>query len=201
MDPIKKPYGPLRGILVLDLTQAIAGPYATLLLRDLGADVIKIEIPGSGDAARYVPPYQGDVSAYFLNINRGKQSMTLNLKTEEGKRIFVRLAKKADILVENFRPGTMAKMGLDYEILSRQNPRLIYGSLSGFGQTGPYSRRPAFDLVAQAMGGTMSVTGQENGEPVKVGAFIGDLAAALYLIIGILACLRERENNGNSGDG
>jgi CoA:oxalate CoA-transferase len=172
--------------------------YATLLLRDLGADVIKIEIPGSGDAARYVPPYQGDVSAYFVNINRGKQSVTLNLKTEEGKSIFIRLAKKADILVENFRPGTMSKMGLGYEIMARHNPRLIYGCLSGFGQTGPYSKRPAFDLVAQAMGGTMSVTGEENGEPVKVGAFIGDLAAALYLIIGILACLRER---GVSGKG
>jgi len=188
--------GPLKGILVLDLTQAIAGPYATLLLRDLGADVIKIEIPGSGDAARYVPPYQKDVSAYFLNINRGKQSVTLNLKSEEGKRIFLKLAMKADILVENFRPGAMSKLGLGYESLAQHNPRLIYGCLSGFGQTGPYSARPAFDLVAQAMGGMMSVTGEENGEPVKTGAFIGDLVAALYLIIGILASLREREASG-----
>ncbi len=181
--------GPLKGIWVLDLTQAIAGPYATLILRDLGADIIKIEIPGAGDAARYVPPYQQDVSAYFLNINRGKQSMTLNLKTEEGKRIFLKLA-------ENFRPGTMSKLGLSYDTLAQYNPGLIYGCLSGFGQTGPYSNRPAFDLVAQAMGGTMSVTGEENGEPVKVGAFIGDLAAALYLNIGILACLREKELSG-----
>ena len=196
MDSIQKFGGPLKGIWVLDLTQAIAGPYATLILRDLGADIIKIEIPGAGDAARYVPPYQQDVSAYFLNINRGKQSMTLNLKTEEGKRIFLKLAEKVDILVENFRPGTMSKLGLSYDTLAQYNPGLIYGCLSGFGQTGPYSNRPAFDLVAQAMGGTMSVTGEENGEPVKVGAFIGDLAAALYLNIGILACLREKELSG-----
>lgn len=189
--------GPLKGIFVLDLTWAIAGPYATQLLRDLGATVIKIEIPGSGDAARYVPPYQGDIPAYFLNVNRGKQSLTLNLKTEDGKNIFLSLVKKADILIENFRPGIMAKMRLSYETLRRENPRLIYGCLSGFGQTGPYSDRPAFDLVAQAMGGTLSVTGEENGEPVKVGAFIGDLTASLYLIIGVLAALRERELSGN----
>ena len=191
-------HGPLKGILVLDLSWAIAGPYATLLLRDLGATVIKIEIPGSGDAARYVPPYQGEIPAYFLNINRGKQSLTLNLKTEDGKDIFLSLVKRADILVENFRPGIMAKMGLGHEILRKENSRLIYGCLSGFGQTGPYSDRPAFDLVAQAMGGTMSVTGEENGEPVKVGAFIGDLSASLYLVIGVLAALRER---GRSGKG
>lgn len=188
--------GPLKGVLVLDLTRAIAGPYATLLLCDLGATVIKIEIPGSGDAARYVPPYQGDIPAYFLNINRGKQSLTLNLKTEDGKHILLSLVKRADILVENFRPGIMAKMGLSYERLQKENPRLIYGCLSGFGQTGPYSSKPAFDLVAQAMGGTMSVTGEENGEPVKVGAFIGDLTASLYLIIGVLAALRDRDRSG-----
>jgi CoA:oxalate CoA-transferase len=187
---------PLEGILVLDLTWAIAGPYATLLLGDLGANVIKVEIPGSGDTARYVPPYQGDVSAYFLNVNRGKQSLTLNLKTVEGKNIFLKLVKEADILVENFRPGTMSRMGIGYETLTRENPRLIYGCLSGFGQTGPYSEKPAFDIVAQAMGGTMSVTGEENGEPTKVGAFVGDLAASLYLIIGILASLRDREASG-----
>ena len=188
--------GPLSGIRVLDLTQAIAGPYATLILRDLGAEIIKIEIPGAGDAARYVPPYQQDLSAYFLNVNRGKRSITLNLKPEAGKRIFFKLVEKVDILVENFRPGTMAKLGLSYDNLAQTNPGLIYACLSGFGQTGPYSNRPAYDLAAQAMGGTMSVTGEENGEPVKVGAFIGDLAAALYLNIGILACLRERHLSG-----
>ena len=187
---------PLKGLRVLDLTQAIAGPYATLILQDLGAEIIKIEIPGAGDAARYVPPYQQNVSAYFLNINRGKRSMTLNLKTEEGKRIFLKLVKKVDILVENFRPGTMSRLGLSYDILTKYNSGLIYGCLSGFGQTGPYAERPAFDLAAQAMGGTMSVTGEEHGEPVKVGAFIGDLAAALYLNIGILACLKEKEKSG-----
>ena len=188
--------GPLRGILVLDLTWSIAGPYAALLLRDLGAEVIKVEIPGAGDVTRYVPPCQREVPAYFLNVNRGKQAITLNLKAEEGKRIFLRLVEKADVLVESFRPGTMAKLGLDYPTLSRQNPRLIYGTISGFGQTGPYASRPAYDIVAQAMGGTMSVTGEEGGEPVKVGAFIGDLAASLYLIIGILASLKEREESG-----
>jgi CoA:oxalate CoA-transferase len=188
--------GPLQGIRVLDLTWAVAGPYATLLLRDLGAEVIKIEIPGAGDVTRYVPPYQGEVAAYFLNENRGKRAITLNLKAEEGKRIFLRLIEMADILVESFRPGSMNKLGLGYGDLARQNPRLIYGAISGFGQTGPYSDRPAYDLVAQAMGGTMSVTGEENGEPVKVGAFIGDLAASLYLVIGILAALKERERSG-----
>ena len=192
----RKMAGPLRGILVLDLTWSIAGPYAALLLRDLGAEVIKVEIPGAGDVTRYVPPYQREVPAYFLNVNRGKQAITLNLKAEEGKKIFLRLVEKADVLVESFRPGTMAKLGLDYPTLSRQNPRLIYGTISGFGQTGPYASRPAYDIVAQAMGGTMSVTGEEGGEPVKVGAFIGDLAASLYLIIGILASLKEREESG-----
>jgi CoA:oxalate CoA-transferase len=135
-------------------------------------------------------------AAIPFNINRGKQSLTLNLKTEEGRDIFLKLIKDADILVENFRPGTMAKMGIGYETLAQENPRLIYGCLSGFGQTGPYSGKPAFDIVAQAMGVTMSVTGEENGEPVKVGAFIGDLSASLYLVIGILASLRERETSG-----
>jgi len=189
--------GPLKGMIVLDLSWAIAGPYATLLLRDLGAEVIKIEIPGAGDVTRYVPPYYGgELSAYFLNMNRGKEAITLNLKAEKGKSIFLRLVERADILVESFRPGTMAKLGLSYPELARRNPRLIYGAVSGFGQTGPYCDRAAYDLVAQAMGGTMSVTGEEGGEPVKVGAFIGDLTASLYLIIGILAALKEREQSG-----
>jgi len=189
--------GPLKGMVVLDLTWAIAGPYATLLLRDLGAEVIKIEIPGAGDVTRYVPPYYREqVSAYFLNTNRGKEAITLNLKAEKGKEIFLRLVERADIVIESFRPGTMAKLGLSYPELARRNPRLIYGAISGFGQTGPYSDRPAYDLVAQAMGGTMSVTGEEGREPVKVGAFVGDLAASLYLLIGILAAFKEREENG-----
>lgn len=189
--------GPLKGMVVLDLTWAIAGPYATLLLRDMGAEVIKIEIPGAGDVTRYVPPYyREEASAYFVNNNRGKEAITLNLKAEKGKEIFLRLVERADILIESFRPGTMAKLGLSYSELSRRNPLLIYGAISGFGQTGPYSDRPAYDIVAQAMGGTMSVTGEEGGGPVKVGAFIGDLAASLYLVIGILAALKEREESG-----
>ncbi|MDH7500350.1 MAG: CoA transferase [candidate division NC10 bacterium] len=189
--------GPLKGMVVLDLSWAIAGPYATLLLRDLGAEVIKIEIPGAGDVTRYVPPYyQGEASAYFVNTNRGKEAITLNLKSEKGKEIFLQLVERADLLIESFRPGTMARLGLSYAELSRRNPLLIYGAISGFGQTGPYSDRAAYDLVAQAMGGTMSVTGEEGGGPVKVGAFIGDLAASLYLVIGILAALKEREKSG-----
>jgi CoA:oxalate CoA-transferase len=188
--------GPLEGIRVLDLTWSIAGPYAGLLLADLGAEVIKVEIPGAGDVTRFVQPFQGEVPAYFLNTNRGKEAITLNLKAEEGRKVFLRLIEKADVLIESFRPGTMAKLGLDYATLAGQNPRLIYGAISGFGQTGPYAGRPAYDIVAQAMGGTMSVTGEEGGEPVKVGAFIGDLAASLYLVIGILASLKERDQSG-----
>ncbi|MFH0872021.1 MAG: CaiB/BaiF CoA-transferase family protein [bacterium] len=188
--------GPLEGIRVLDLTWSIAGPYAGLLLADLGAEVIKVEIPGAGDVTRFVQPFQGEVPAYFLNTNRGKEAITLNLKAEEGRKVFLGLIEKADVLIESFRPGTMAKLGLDYATLARQNPRLIYGAISGFGQTGPYAGRPAYDIVAQAMGGTMSVTGEEGGEPVKVGAFIGDLAASLYLVIGILASLKERDQSG-----
>ena len=188
--------GPLKGIRVLDLTWSIAGPYAGLLLADLGAEVIKVEIPGAGDVTRFVQPFQGEVPAYFLNTNRGKEAITLNLKAEEGRKVFLRLIEKADVLIESFRPGTMAKLGLDYATLAGQNPRLIYGAISGFGQTGPYAGRPAYDIVAQAMGGTMSVTGEEGGEPVKVGAFIGDLAASLYLVIGILASLKERDQSG-----
>jgi len=188
--------GPLKGIRVLDLTWSIAGPYAGLLLADLGAEVIKVEIPGAGDVTRFVQPFQGEVPAYFLNTNRGKEAITLNLKAEEGRKVFLRLIEKADVLIESFRPGTMAKLGLDYATLARQNPRLIYGAISGFGQTGPYAGRPAYDIVAQAMGGTMSVTGEEGGKPVKVGAFIGDLAASLYLVIGILASLKERDQSG-----
>jgi len=188
--------GPLKGIRVLDLTWSIAGPYAGLLLADLGAEVIKVEIPGAGDVTRFVQPFQGEVPAYFLNTNRGKEAITLNLKAEEGRKVFLRLIEKADVLIESFRPGTMAKLGLDYATLAGQNPRLIYGAISGFGQTGPYAGRPAYDIVAQAMGGTMSVTGEEGGKPVKVGAFIGDLAASLYLVIGILASLKERDQSG-----
>jgi len=188
--------GPLKGIRVLDLTWSIAGPYAGLLLADLGAEVIKVEIPGAGDVTRFVQPFQGEVPAYFLNTNRGKEAITLNLKAEEGRKVFLGLIEKADVLIESFRPGTMAKLGLDYATLAGQNPRLIYGAISGFGQTGPYAGRPAYDIVAQAMGGTMSVTGEEGGEPVKVGAFIGDLAASLYLVIGILASLKERDQSG-----
>ena len=188
--------GPLKGIRVLDLTWSIAGPYAGLLLADLGAEVIKVEIPGAGDVTRFVQPFQGEVPAYFLNTNRGKEAITLNLKAEEGRKVFLGLIEKADVLIESFRPGTMAKLGLDYATLAGQNPRLIYGAISGFGQTGPYAGRPAYDIVAQAMGGTMSVTGEEGGKPVKVGAFIGDLAASLYLVIGILASLKERDQSG-----
>lgn len=157
--------GALSDIKVLDLTRVLAGPYATMVLADLGAEIIKIEQPVKGDDSRAYGPYKNGESAYFMSLNRNKQSLTLNLKAPEGKEIFKALVKKVDVLVENYRPGTMEKLGLGYDVLKEINPRLIYASSTGYGQTGPYSRRPAYDAVVQAMGGVMSITGQADGEP------------------------------------
>lgn len=190
--------GPLEGVRVLDFTWALAGPYATMILADLGAEVIKVEIPGSGDMSRKWPPYYGstDVSHYFFSINRGKKGLTLNLKSERGKEIARRLIAQADILVENMVPGTMAKLGLGYEDVKDLNPRLIYASCSGFGHDGPYRDRPAFDIIVQAMAGTMSVTGEKGRPPVRVGFSIGDIAGGMYTAVGVLAALVERERSG-----
>ena len=186
----------LENLRVLDLTRVLAGPYATMILADLGADVIKLEMPVTGDDARAFPPHVNGESAYFMSLNRNKRSMTLNLKSALGKELFLDMISKVDVVVENFRPGTMEHLGLGYEVLCEINPRLIYAAASGFGHTGPYSRRPAYDAIVQAMGGIMSITGQVNGMPTRVGSSIGDITAGLFTAIGILAALTHREKTG-----
>jgi len=184
--------GPLAGILVVDLTRVLAGPYCTMVLADLGARVIKVEVPGRGDDARQIGPFVGDRSAYFMSLNRGKQSIALDLKRDEDRSVFERLLARADVLVENFRPGAMQRLGYGWDELHARFPRLIVASTSGFGQTGPYANRPAYDVVAQAMGGLMSITGQPDGKPTRVGTSIGDITAGLFTAIGIQAALIER---------
>ncbi len=188
--------GTLEGIRILDLTWVLSGPFATMVLSDLGAEVIKVERPQTGDIVRGNGPFINGLSSYFLSLNRGKKSVTLNLATEPGKDIFLRLVEQADIVVQNFTPGTMEKLGLGYETLKQRNPKIIYAACSGFGQTGPYTTKPAFDIIVQAMGGIMSVTGEPGGPPIKPGASIGDIAAGLFLCIAILACLQERNVSG-----
>ena len=188
--------GPLTDLLVLDATRVLAGPFAGMVLADLGAEVIKVERPGTGDDARGFGPFRNGVSAYFASVNRGKKSLTLDLKRPEGRDILLRLAERADVVLENFRPGVMARLGLGYAQLRERNPRLVYAACSGFGQTGPYRDRPAYDAVIQAMGGIMSITGEEGGPPVRVGASIADITAALCTVIGILGALHRREASG-----
>jgi crotonobetainyl-CoA:carnitine CoA-transferase CaiB-like acyl-CoA transferase len=189
---------PLHGTRVLDLSRVLAGPFCTMNLADLGAEVIKIELPGRGDDSRgYAPRIPGsDDSGYYYSVNRGKESVTLDLRAPEGAEIFLELARRADVVVENFSPGMMARFGLDYERLSAANPKIILCSISGFGQTGPMASAPAYDIVAQALGGTMSITGEPGGEPMRCGVSIGDLAAALYGVVAIMAALRVRETSG-----
>ncbi len=188
---------PLNGIKVLDLTRVLAGPYATMLLGDLGAEVIKIEQPGTGDESRNFGPFKNGFSLYFMSVNRGKRSVTLNLKTERGRAIFKELLNQTDILVENFRPGTMEKLGLDYGTLKSEYPSLIYAACSGFGQTGPYAQQGAYDMIIQGMGGIISITGEPDGPPVRVGTSISDITAALFTTIGILSALHHRNQTGN----
>lgn len=191
------PGGPLSGILVVDLTRVLAGPYATMLLADLGARVIKVEAPGAGDDSRAIGPFAGEGdSAYFTSINRGKESIALDLKATADRAVFEALLARADVLVENFRPGAMARLGYGFEMLNARFPRLICASASGFGQTGPLAARPAYDLIVQAMGGLMSVTGEPGGPPVRVGTSLGDIAAGLFTAIGIEAALIERARTG-----
>lgn len=187
---------PLEDIRILDLTWVLAGPFASMILADLGAEVVKVERPPNGDISRTTGPYQNGWSGYFFSINRGKKSIGINLRSAEGKALFLRLVEKADVVVENFTPGTMARLGLDYGVLSARNPRLIMASVSGFGQTGPYSDRPALDIVVQAMGGVMSITGEPGGGPVRPGTSYGDLTAGLFATVGILSALHERERSG-----
>ncbi len=188
---------PLRGVRVLDLTRVLAGPFCTMNLADLGAEVIKIEMPGGGDDSRsFAPTMPSGDSGYFYSVNRGKRSVTLDLRIEEGAAIFVELAAKADVVVENFSPGTMDRFKLGYAQLKAANPKIILCSISGFGQTGPMTSAPAYDIVAQALGGTMSITGNPGGEPVRCGVSVGDLSAALYAVIAIMSALRVRDRDG-----
>jgi len=187
----------LEGIRVLDLSRALAGPYCTMMLGDMGAEIIKLEIPGTGDEARhYGPPFQEGESSYFLSVNRNKLSITLNLKDPRGKEIFRELAKKSDVLVENFRPGTMEELGLGYDSLKGLNPKLIYCAITGFGPKGPDSQRPGYDLIAQGMGGIMSVTGPIGGPPYRVGIAQADITAGMFAAYGIMVALFHRERSG-----
>ena len=187
--------GALSGVKVLDLTRVLAGPFCTMMLADMGAEVIKLEIPQKGDDSRAFPPFVDGESVYFKNMNRNKKGITLNMKGE-GKEIFLDLVKKMDILVENYRPGTMEKLGLGYEELKKVNPGLIYGCVSGFGHTGPYAKRAGYDIVGQAMSGVMSVTGWPDGNPTRCGAPISDVMSGISLCSGILAALHYRDKTG-----
>lgn len=188
--------GPLAELRVLDLTHMLAGPYCTWLLGALGAQVTKIEMPGRGDFTRGVAPFIDDQSVYFMSVNRNKRSVTLNLKQPLARAAVLRMAARADVFVENNRPGVMQRLGLDYQSIVKINPGIIYASISGFGQTGPYSERPAFDAVVQAMSGMMSITGEENGPPARVGVSIGDIGGSLFGTIGILSALADRAVTG-----
>ncbi len=188
--------GPFSGVTVIDLTRVLAGPFSTMILADLGARVIKVETPGSGDDAREYGPFVNGKSAYFVSVNRGKESIALNLKDETDRAAFEKLLSIADIVVENYRPGTMEKLGYGWEDLHAKFPKLIYAACSGFGHTGPHSKRPAYDMVVQAMGGIMSITGQPGGDPTRVGMSIGDIGAGLYTTIGMVTALYDRERTG-----
>jgi len=188
--------GPLKNLLVVDLTRVLVGPYCTMILSDLGARVIKIEAPDTGDDSRKFGPFINDYSAYFMSLNRGKESIALNLKNKDDKKIFEKILSKADILVENFKPGTLEKWGYGWKDVNKKYPKLIYASASGFGQTGPLKELPAYDMVVQGMGGLMSITGHPNSEPTRVGTSIGDITAGLFTTIGINAALYDRQKTG-----
>ena len=188
--------GPLAGIRVLDFTRVLAGPFATQILSDLGAEIIKLEPPGKGDDTRGFPPHRGGESHYFIAINRGKRSLVVDLRTDEGKEIVKKLVATVDVVVENYRPGVMDKLGLGYDVLSAINPALVYCAISGFGMTGPMRDKPSFDIVTQALSGAMSVNGEAGQLPVKLGIPIGDLSGGIFGSIGILAALIERHKTG-----
>jgi formyl-CoA transferase len=193
MEPIRE--RALAGLRVLDVTQVMAGPFCAMILADLGADVVKIE-PPSGDSSRQMPGTRDNDSPGFNAVNRGKRSVVLDLKKPEGRAALAQLARAADILIENYRPGVMASFGLDYATLAEENPRLIYASISGYGQTGPSARKGGFDLIAQAVSGIMSITGEPGGAPVKAGIPVTDLGAGLFALVGILAALEYRHRSG-----
>ena len=186
----------LQDIVVLDLTRVLAGPYCTMMLADFGADVIKIEIPVKGDDTRGMGPFVNNSSLYYANVNRNKKSVTLNLKDPKGKELFLAMVKKADVVVENYRPGVMDKLGVGYDVLKEVNDRIIYAAVSGFGSYGRNSARPGYDIIAQAYGGLMSITGEPDGEPLRVGTAIGDVLGGMNLTIGVLMALHARELSG-----
>ena len=189
----------LDGSRVLDLTRALAGPFCTLMLGDNGADVIKVEIPGSGDDTRkWGPPFIGEESAYYLSINRNKRSLTLNLQDAQAQEVFMKLAQDIDVVVENFTPGVMGRFGLDYDAVKAVNPKVVYCSISGFGQDGPYRNRPAYDQIMQGVGGLMSITGEPDGEPQKIGIAVTDIGAGMWSAFAIMAALNHR---GKTGEG
>ncbi len=188
--------GPLEGITILDLTWVLSGPYASMVLCDLGAEVIKLERPPRGDVARTTLPIINGESGYFFSINRGKKSIAVDLTKQEGRDLFLRLVERVDVVMENFTPGTMDRLGLGYEALRKRNSRIVYAATSGFGQTGPDRLRPALDIVVQGMGGVMSITGYPGGPPARPGLSLGDIAGGLFTAIGVLAALRERDRSG-----
>lgn len=187
---------PLEGLKVLDLSRVLAGPYCAMMLADYGANVIKIEPPVVGDDSRAFGPFVGKESAYFMSLNRNKRSITLNFKRQAEVDLFKEMVKQADVVLENYRPGTMEKFGLGYDELKKINPKIIYAACSGFGHSGPYMLKPAYDIIVQAMGGIMSITGPENGEPTRVGASIGDVIAGMFTAYGIMLALFHRQNTG-----
>jgi CoA:oxalate CoA-transferase len=194
----KTPRGPLSGVVVVDLSRILAGPYCTLLMAEMGAEVIKVETPGGGDDARAYGPFAKGKSTYFMSINRGKRSIALDLKAEDDRKIFEKLLERADVIVENFRPGTMEKLGYGWETLHPRYPKLIYASASGFGHTGPYAKHPAYDMVVQGLGGIMSVTGHKGMPTTRVGMSIGDIGAGLYTAIAVNAALFHRAQTGET---
>lgn len=187
---------PLEGLVVLDLTRVLAGPYCSMMLADFGANIIKIEPPEVGDDSRHFGPFVGKESAYFMSLNRNKRSITLNFKKEAHIELFREMVKQADVVLENYRPGTMEKFGLGYDELKQINPKIIYAACSGFGHSGPYMDKPAYDIVVQAMGGIMSITGAEGGEPTRVGASIGDIIAGMFTAYGVMLGLFHRLKTG-----
>ncbi|MDR2528191.1 MAG: CoA transferase [Synergistaceae bacterium] len=188
--------GALDGLVVLDLTRVLAGPFCSMMLADMGAIVIKIEEPSGGDDTRKMGPFQNGESAYYMNLNRNKKGVTLNLKNPKGKKIFLKLVEKADVVLENYRPGVMEKLGLGYDSLKDVNPRIIYGAVSGFGHTGPYTQKPGYDIIAQAMSGLMSTTGWPDGSPTRTGTAIGDVLGGLSLAVGVLSAIYRQNRTG-----
>ena len=189
----QKYVGALSNITVLDLTRVLSGPFCTMMMADMGARIVKIETPKTGDDTRSFGPIRNDSSVYFANLNRNKRGMTLNLKNPEGKKIFLELVKEADVVIENFRPGVMDKLGIGYDVLKEVNDQIVFASISGFGQYGPYSQRAGYDILAQAMGGMMSINGQPNDPPTRVGAAMGDILSGMCACIGVLSALNGRK--------